>query len=410
MRAFQQGIKEPDGDSSNKIPWNNNRRNGFFNPNKMHQKFPHEKHKSSFNSLKRGSLQRLRQEIEFLDDNNEERQEADGSPRFQDETGSENAQENNGYGNGYVTIIENDDDKSDTDPYNTLSSDLAKSEYTNVENSMNEGENEESEMLGKEVNDLMGTLTKSDAEVNQFVGGGKETPVQSNTSPVKEPENVLNDDVIVSIDRGKEAGNSTHSLPTSLTPADVTLIEDQEEPEPGDNSLHHLSNEVWDIIQQAQQNFTDRNAKAQASLWSIKETQNNRSDDLTQRLQNNSSKNVSHAVAVLKAKASNFGNSNLKFIKNITQGKPGNLPTDAINRVFFTGDAEEGTLLNSTMNQSSNQQYDIGYNYPVGENTDSHNSSNLGDKGRDGNKTRMEATKFGPHIEENKADQNNHPK
>ena len=410
LRAFQQGIKEPDGDSSNKIPWNKNRRNGFFNPNKMHQKFPHEKHKSSFNSVKRGGLQRLRQEIEFLDDNNEERQEAGGSPRFQDETGSENAQENNGYGNGYVTIIENDDDKSDTDPYNTLSSDLAKSEYTNVENSMNEGENEESEMLGKEVNDLMGTLTKSDAEVNQFVGGGKETPVQSNTSPVKEPENVLNDDVIVSIDRGKETGNSTHSLPTSLTPADVTLIEDQEEPEPGDNSLHHLSNEVWDIIQQAQQNFTDQNAKAQASLWSIKETQNNRSDDLTQRPQNNSSKNVSHAVAVLKAKASNFGNSNLKFRKNITQEKPGNMPTDAINRVFFTGDAEEGTLLNSAMNQSSNQQYDIGYNYPVGENTDSLNSSNLGDKGRDGDKTRMEATKFGPHIEENKADQNNHPK
>ena len=34
------------------------------------------------------------------------------------------------------SIIENDDDKADTDFYNTLSSDQAKSEYTNDERNM----------------------------------------------------------------------------------------------------------------------------------------------------------------------------------------------------------------------------------------------------------------------------------
>lgn len=47
-----------------------------------------------------------------------------------------------------------------------MSLDLVKSEYINVENSMNEGENEELEMLGKEVNDLMGILIKFDVEVS----------------------------------------------------------------------------------------------------------------------------------------------------------------------------------------------------------------------------------------------------
>ena len=44
----------------------------------------------------------------------------------------------------------NDDVKVDTDSCNTISSDLAKSEYTNVDSSMNKTENEESEMIARE--------------------------------------------------------------------------------------------------------------------------------------------------------------------------------------------------------------------------------------------------------------------
>lgn len=71
--------------------------------------------------------------------------------------------------------IGNDGVNVDTDSYNTLTSELAKSEYSNVESSMNKRENEESEMLAREVNAEKGELTKSLTKANQITADGKNT-------------------------------------------------------------------------------------------------------------------------------------------------------------------------------------------------------------------------------------------
>ena len=71
--------------------------------------------------------------------------------------------------------IGNDGVNVDTDSYNTLTSELAKSEYSNVESSMNKRENEESEMLAREVNPEKGELTKSLTKANQITADGKNT-------------------------------------------------------------------------------------------------------------------------------------------------------------------------------------------------------------------------------------------
>lgn len=73
------------------------------------------------------------------------------------------------YGNNYVTVIENNGDKVDTDSHNILSSDLAKCLYTNDESSINMLENKESEMLAQEANVEMGALTISDTKRHQIV-------------------------------------------------------------------------------------------------------------------------------------------------------------------------------------------------------------------------------------------------
>ena len=274
--SFQQPIKEPQKNLYNSTPWVRRRSDSFVDVSGGLHNLSDENQK--IGKVHRRRLQGSRQEIEFLEDTEESKHDTD-----EDNTVTENIDaeknENNDNGNNYVTIIENDDDKADTDFYNTMSSDQAKSEYTNVESS--KGENEESDMLAQEVNAVMGGLTQSDTnKVNQIVADEKNTQAESDESPKYEPGTSTDDNVIVSIDRGKETGNQSQGRPTSV-PADVTLIEDKEEPETSYNSLHRISNDVWEIIQQAQQNFTDKNAKQQALQWRKNEKYNKEAENTT---------------------------------------------------------------------------------------------------------------------------------
>lgn len=232
---------------------------GFFDQKEK----PFKEFQDSFNRVFRKRRKRPRQEIEFIEDNqgSEAKQNANEGPRYQEVTGNDNSEnrensDNVGYGNSYVTIIDKDDGKADTDSYNTLSSDLAKSEYANVESSINEGENEESQLLDKEVNDVMGALTKSDSRIKQFVGGVRETPGKSdNILPLKQGETTANDDVIISVDGNKEDTNGAKNRPPSPPPV-VTVIEDHDEVNPSENTHPVLNKNVWDVIEQVAKNFT----------------------------------------------------------------------------------------------------------------------------------------------------------
>ena len=406
--SFQQPIKEPQKNLYNSTPWVRRRSDSFVDVSGGLHNLSDENQK--IGKVHRRRLQGSRQEIEFLEDTEESKHDTD-----EDNTVTENIDaeknENNDNGNNYVTIIENDDDKADTDFYNTMSSDQAKSEYTNVESS--KGENEESDMLAQEVNAVMGGLTQSDTnKVNQIVADEKNTQAESDESPKYEPGTSTDDNVIVSIDRGKETGNQSQGRPTSV-PADVTLIEDKEEPETSYNSLHRISNDVWEIIQQAQQNFTDKNAKQQALQWRKNEKYNKEAENTTWQPQVMSQ--PIHANGPSAANTSAI--SNLYFGGNVTQTKPGNLQSNTVHSVFFKGDAEEGTPQSSLVIQSveSLRQYGTG-NRVKSISDDQHAITKVDsmggiaeaafqiDRARDDNRTRMESLKSGSHTQKGKHD------
>ncbi|KAK2563307.1 hypothetical protein P5673_013678 [Acropora cervicornis] len=406
--SFQQPIKEPQKNLYNSTPWVRRRSDSFVDVSGGLHNLSDENQK--IGKVHRRRLQGSRQEIEFLEDTEESKHDTD-----EDNTVTENIDaeknENNDNGNNYVTIIENDDDKADTDFYNTMSSDQAKSEYTNVESS--KGENEESDMLAQEVNAVMGGLTQSDTnKVNQIVADEKNTQAESDESPKYEPGTSTDDNVIVSIDRGKETGNQSQGRPTSV-PADVTLIEDKEEPETSYNSLHRISNDVWEIIQQAQENFTDKNAKQQALQWRKNEKYNKEAENTTWQPQVMSQ--PIHANGPSAANTSAI--SNLYFGGNVTQTKPGNLQSNTVHSVFFKGDAEEGTPQSSLVIQSveSLRQYGTG-NRVKSISDDQHAITKVDsmggiaeaafqiDRARDDNRTRMESLKSGSHTQKGKHD------
>ena len=408
--SFQQTIKEPEKNSYNTTPWIRSHSNGFVDVSGGLENLSNQNQK--IGKVHRRRLQGSRQEIEFLEDTEESKHDMN-----EDNTVTENIEaeknEDNDYGNNYVTIIENDDDKADTNSYNSLSSDLAKSEYTNVESSMNKGENEESEMLAQEVNAVTGELTKSDTKVNQIVADEKNTQEESDESPKYEPGTSAEDNVIISIDRGKERENQSQASPTYV-PADVTLIEDQEEPETSYNSLHRISNDVWDIIQQAQQNNTDKNAQKQALQWRKYEKYNKEAENSTWLPQFMPQPIHANGPSTdLKTMADTSAISNLYFGGNVTQRKPGNLHSSTVHRVVFKGDAEEGTPQSSKVIQSleSLQQYGTG-NIVKSISDNQHDitkvdsmrgieegSFQIPNKARDDNRTRMESLKFGSHVQ-----------
>ncbi|XP_067041852.1 serine-rich adhesin for platelets-like [Acropora muricata] len=406
--SFQQPIKEPEKNLYNSTPWVRSRSDSFVHVSGGRHNLSDENQK--IGKVHRRRLQGSRQEIEFLEDTEESKHDTDEDSIVSENIDAEK-NENNDNGNNYVTIIENDDDKADTDVYNTLSSDQAKSEYTNVESS--KGENEESDMLAQEVNAVVGELTQSDTnKVSQIVADEKNTQAESDESPKYEPGTSTDDNVIVSIDRGKETGNQSQERSTSV-PAEVTLIEDKEEPQTSYNSLHRISNDVWEIIQQGQQNFTDKNAKQQALQWRKNEKYNKEAENTTWQPQVMSQ--PIHANGPSAANTSAI--SNLYFGGNVTQTKPGNLLSNTVHSVFFKGDAEEGTPKSSHMIQSveSLRQYGTG-NRVKSISDDQHAITKVDsmggiaeaafqiDRARDDNRTRLEPLKYGSHTQKGKHD------
>ncbi|KAJ7392920.1 hypothetical protein OS493_008160 [Desmophyllum pertusum] len=130
------------------------------------------------------------------------------------------------FNNNYVTIIDNIDGKDTADSYSSLSSDEAKNEYTNVENSINEGANEESQMLGKEVNDVLGALTKSDSRIGQVVGT-KLPQAQPGGLPFKQTLSSYNDkgDDVAIVDDGREEGKNSQSRPLQAHPGALSFMQ-----------------------------------------------------------------------------------------------------------------------------------------------------------------------------------------
>ena len=209
--------------------------------------------------LRKRIKEKPRQDIEFIEDSQDHgaKQYEFGSPLYEEVEGngnSENEDQNglSGLRNNYVTVIDNIDGK-DTDSYNTLGSDEAKVEYANVANSINEGENEEFQMIGKEVNDVLGALTKSDSRISQVVDthppqGQGELRVNQAMSAYADKQ-VENETIMRN---GKQQQNNQ-----SLLPGEVTIIEDDDEMSPNDEESHPvLSKPIWDAIKQAEKNVT----------------------------------------------------------------------------------------------------------------------------------------------------------
>ena len=198
-----------------------------------------------------------RQEIEILEDNQyTPRQDGYESPHYEDIIGNDYSERSDNNDNSYVTVIDNLDGKLDTDPYSTLTSDAAKSEYTNVENSMHEGENEESQMVSEEVKNVMGALMKSDSRINQFVAGEKQ-PLEESERLSYKPTGLTATKVVTILDNNKGEFNKSQNHPIG-PPADVTIIEDQEDIT-GDSYSHPvLSMNAWNSILQAEKNLTNQ--------------------------------------------------------------------------------------------------------------------------------------------------------
>ena len=362
MKVAQPGIKETNRKNSSKSPRAEIPNIDSFDQKGRPRNLLYSNYKNSFRKGIRKRHKIPRQEIDFVDNQGPEAKQDgyEGGPRYQDVAGNVNSEnsDSNSYSNSYVTIIDNDDGKVDTDSYSTLSSDAAKSEYTNVESSMNEGAKEESQIVGKEVNDVMGALTKSDSKINQFVGGGRQTSGQSVVFPFKPAETTANDDVVISVVKNKEEDNYTHRRPTA-SPADVMVIEDKEGGNPSDNTRPILSKNVWDVIQ----NFTYQDQKEQ-TLHRGEDSQSGTVDTVTHLPgnfpppQNGSEisnlRHPSNLLTDLESKLNMFTGSKTKSEDSATKLKPENIQANqAEDKLFLAGDAEEGlekTFLNSQMN------------------------------------------------------------
>lgn len=230
----------------------------FNDQNRRPRNLLHKKFIDGFNKVISKRLkEKPRQEIEILEDNQyTPRQDGFESPHYEDIIGNDYSERSDNNDNSYVTVIDNLDGKLDTDPYSTLTSDAAKSEYTNVENSMHEGENEESQMVSEEVKNLMGALIKSDSRINQVVAGEKQ-PLQESERLSYQPIGSTATKVVTIMNNNKGGFNKSQNHPIG-PPADVTIIEDQEDMT-GDSYSHPvLSKAAWKTILQAEKNLTDQ--------------------------------------------------------------------------------------------------------------------------------------------------------
>lgn len=289
-----------------------------------------------------------RQEIELLEDNQDTgaKQDQFESPRYEEVTANDNSDNGNqnGFSNNYVTVIDNIDGK-DTDSYSTLSSDEAKNEYTSVENSISEGANEESQLLGKEVDDVLGALTKADSRLNQDAGAKMPQP-QSGLAFKQTPLPYSDKGADVEIiDQNKEDGKNSQNRP----PEDVTVIEDNEDVNPNEETRPILSKPVWDAIQQVQRNFTYQHQIAQSNAG----TQNEEAANETYTPTNlplpellTGSKNVtrpSHALSDLENTLKMFDGSNTQTYYHNTTKETEHIHTKGNGqKLFLTGSAEEG--------------------------------------------------------------------
>ena len=361
-KVVQDKVNEKSTDHSKNLP--SNTPNVAIRPrNLLHKKY--------IDGFKRVLQNRLkikpRQEIEFLDDNqvSEGKQDEYETPRYEDVNGNEFLENSDNDRNNYVTVIDNVDRKADTDSYSTLTSDAAKSEYTNVESSINEGANEESQMLGEEVNNLLGALTKSDSRINEVVAGGKKPEEGNDSLSYKQTGTTVNNGVTIMDNSKGEHHNSQHR--PVVPPKDVTIIEDQEDVNGNADSAHPvLSKAVWDVIQQVEKNLTDQDQNEQAEHIA-EDLQSGNAGNKSRWLgyslvRQNASKgnNIKHPsghLADLESTLHMFaGFKNQSEYDNVKK-KPENVQNDGHEqKLLFTGDAEEGfqgSSINSQIKQSS---------------------------------------------------------
>lgn len=389
----------------------------------------HKKYIDGFSKVLQKRLKKPRQEIEFLEDSqdSEAKQVDYDSPHYEDITGNAQKGDDNGLSNSYITIIDNDDGKADTDSYSTLSSDVAKSEYTNVESSINEGANEETQMLGKEVNDVMGALTKSDSKIDQLVTGDKEPQVQNDVFSLKQTGVTDNDEVTI-LENGKEENNNTQSGLTA-PPGDITVIEDQDEVNTSENTRPELSKTVWDAIKKVDKNFSNQDQN-QHNLQTFQESQSGKAENRTQwpaylppPKNVPESYHVNHPLTDLESKLNMFAGPKTQPVDNDMKSKPEDVHTADKNKLFVKGEAEEGPEsmpLNSQLNPSSPYLHQSGKenasknrsywydqngrlsNRSAGDNFIVFDSPGkaLFQKGKaGGNKAHIQPLSFGPHIE-----------
>ncbi|KAL9972535.1 hypothetical protein ACROYT_G018861 [Oculina patagonica] len=349
FKITQENIKR-DHSARTSNPLTSNHGVGFVDRKPRPRSSLHKKEIERFKEVLRKRIKvKPRQEIEFLEDNQDTgaKQDQFESPRYQEVTANDNSdnRDQNGFSNNYVTVIDNIDGK-DTDSYSTLSSDEAKNEYTSVENSISEGANEESQLLGKEVDDVLGALTKADSRLNQGTSAGM--PQAQGGLALKQPPSSYSDnkgnDVEI-IDQNKEDGKNSQNRP----PDDVTVIEDNEDDNSNEETRPILSKPVWDAIQQVQRNFTYQQQIAQSN----EATQNEEAANETYAPTNlplpeplPESRNVtrpSHALSYLENTLKMFDGSNTQtYYHNTTKETEPIHTKDNGQKLFLTGSAEEG--------------------------------------------------------------------
>ena len=320
--------------------------------------------------LRKRIKEKPRQDIEFFEDNQGTGAKQDDfeSPRYQEVTAPGNSynEDQNGFNNNYVTVIDNIDGK-DTDSYNTLSSDEAKNEYTNVENSISEGANEESQLLGKEVNDVLGALTRSDSRINQdadakFPQAQGGLPIRQTQSPYSDK----GDDVDVVDEERKDGKYNDQNGP----PGDITVIEDNEEVGPNEDGRPILSKPVWDTIQQAEKNFSRQQQIVQSTSTADTPSGNPENETkaptylhLPEPLPGN--KNVArpgHTLSDLENKLKIFAGANTQSDNKNTTKEPEHISSKGNGKkLFLTGSAEEGldgeSIENNQLSMQSSPAY-----------------------------------------------------
>lgn len=347
FNIIQENFKK---DQSTGYPLMRNHRVGFVDRKPRPRNSLHKKEIERFKKVLRKRIKvKPRQEIEFLEDNQETGAKQDDfeSPRYQEVAANDNSDngDQNGFSSNYVTVIDNIDGK-DTDSYSTLSTDEAKNEYTSVENSISEGANEESQLLGKEVNDVLGALTRSDSRINQDVDA--KLPQAQGGLPFKQTPSPYNDkgDEVDVVDDGREDRKNDQNRP----PGDITVIEDNEDIGPNEDTRPVLSKPVWDAIQQAEKNFSHQQQVVQSTAVDTqREKAENKTETptylpLAERLPGK--KNVtrpSHNLSDLENTLNMFAGTNTQSDYHNKTKEPEHINTKGNGKkLFLTGSAEEG--------------------------------------------------------------------